>query len=99
MPTHTGDHRFVASTYGLDLYRLYVDQKIVLDRSHERQPVLAKTLRLEAGHAVPITLEYSHRDHHAQIGFGVRRADSWTQTLQRSQRVLIWCWWLPASIH
>jgi beta-glucosidase len=75
MPAHTGDHRFVASTYGLDLYRLYVDNKLVLDRGHERQPMLAKTLHLEAGKAVPITLEYSHRDHHAQIGFGVRRAD------------------------
>ena len=75
VPKSAGGYRFVAATYGLDQYRLLVDGKLIMDRSQEQQPLLAKIMHLEANRAVKVVFEFAHRDHHAQIGLGVRRAD------------------------
>ena len=73
IPASSGAHRFVASSYGLDEYRLFVDGKPVFDRLAQSQPIGTATLTLRAGQAYAIRLEYVHRDHHARLGLGVRR--------------------------
>jgi beta-glucosidase len=75
VPTSAGDYRFVASTYGLDRYRLFIDGKLIMDRGQEKQPLLTRTMHLSANRAVKVQFEYAHHDHHAQIGLGVRRED------------------------
>jgi beta-glucosidase len=75
VPHASGDYRLAAYTYGLDVYRVYVDGKLVMDRARERQPIGLATLALEGGRAYAVRLEYVHGDHHARFGFGVRRAD------------------------
>jgi beta-glucosidase len=72
VPATSGDYRFVALTYGLDQYRLYVDGKLIMDRARETQPLSLRTLRLAAGKPCAIRLEYVHSDHHARLGMGVR---------------------------
>ncbi|HVT09277.1 MAG TPA: glycoside hydrolase family 3 C-terminal domain-containing protein [Polyangia bacterium] len=72
----SGEYLFVAFTYGLDQYRLYVDGKLVLDRARSPQPISTARLRLVAGKPVAIRFEYQHGDHHARVGLGVRRADA-----------------------
>ncbi|MES1164650.1 MAG: glycoside hydrolase family 3 C-terminal domain-containing protein, partial [Verrucomicrobiota bacterium] len=71
----SGDYVFVAFTYGLDQYRLFVDGKLVLDRARSPQPISTVHLTLAAGKPVAIRFEYQHGDHHARVGLGVRRAD------------------------
>jgi beta-glucosidase len=73
IPSSTGAHRFVANSYGLNEYRLLVDGKPVLDRTAQAQPIGLATLKLQAGQAYAIRLEYVHRDHHARLGMGVRK--------------------------
>jgi beta-glucosidase len=72
-PATSGAHRLVANSYGLNEYRLLVDGKPVLDRTAQAQPIGLATLKLQAGQAYAIRLEYVHRDHHARLGMGVRR--------------------------
>jgi beta-glucosidase len=74
IPPSPGDYRFSASSYGLDTYRLFVDGKKILDRTGAPQPILHATLKLRAGRAYAIRLEYLHYDHHARLGMGVRKA-------------------------
>jgi beta-glucosidase len=74
VPTSSGEHRFSISSYGLDAYRLFIDGKKVLDRIGQPQPIQHVLLKLQAGKAYAIRLEYVHFDHHAQLGFGVRKA-------------------------
>lgn len=71
----SGDYRFVASTYGLDRYRLLIDGKLVFDRAIEKQPVLSRVVHLEANKPVAVKFEFAHHDHHSQIALGVHRAD------------------------
>jgi beta-glucosidase len=71
VPKSSGDHRFSISSYGLDVYRLFVNGKKVLDRSGQPQPLQHAVVRLQAGKAYAIRLEYVHFDHHAQLGLGV----------------------------
>ena len=73
VPTSSSDHRFSISSYGLDGYRLFVDNKKVIDRIGQTQPILHTTLKLQAGKAYAVRLEYIHFDHHAQLGMGVRK--------------------------
>ena len=73
VPATSGAYRFVASSYGLDEYRLLVDGKAVFDRTAQAQPIGIATLKLRAGRAYAIRLEYVHRDHHARMGMGVRK--------------------------
>jgi beta-glucosidase len=73
VPATSGAYRFVASSYGLDGYRLLVDGKAVFDRTAQAQPIGIATLKLRAGRAYAIRLEYVHRDHHARLGMGVRK--------------------------
>lgn len=73
VPTSSGDHRLSISSYGLDGYRLFVDGKKVLDRSGQPQPIQHTLLKLKAGKAYAIKLEYVHFDHHANLGFGIRK--------------------------
>jgi beta-glucosidase len=73
IPTTSGAYRFVANSYGLNQYRLFVDGKPVLDRTAQAQPIGLATLKLKAGQAYAIRLEYVHRDHHARLGMGVRK--------------------------
>jgi len=75
VPPTSGDYRFAAYTYGLDVYRLYVDGKLVMDRAPEKQPIGFRTLALEGGRPHAIRLEYIHTDHHPRLGLGVRRVD------------------------
>lgn len=73
VPASPGDHRFSVSSYGLDGYRLFVDGKLVIDRTGRPQPIQHAVVRLQAGKAYAVRLEYVHFDHHAQLGLGVRR--------------------------
>jgi beta-glucosidase len=73
IPATSDAYRFVANSYGLNEYRLFVDGKLVLDRTAQAQPVGLATLKLRAGQAYAIRLEYVHRDHHARMGMGVRK--------------------------
>jgi beta-glucosidase len=73
VPASSGAYRFVASSYGLDEYRLFVDGKSVFDRTAQPQPIGIATRKLQAGQAYAIRLEYVHRDHHARLGLGVRK--------------------------
>ena len=73
IPSSEGDYRFSVSSYGLDTYRLFVDGKKVIDRTLATQPILHATLKLQAGKAYAIRLEYQHFDHHARLGMGVRK--------------------------
>ncbi|HET6149734.1 MAG TPA: glycoside hydrolase family 3 C-terminal domain-containing protein [Polyangia bacterium] len=75
IPPSDGDYRFAAFTYGLDEYRLYLDGKLIFERSAQTQPIASRTLRLEGGRAYAVRFDYVHADHHARVGFGVRRAD------------------------
>ena len=75
IPPKDGDYRFVAFTYGLDEYRLYLDGKLIFERSAQMQPISIKSVRLEEGHAYAVRFDYVHGDHHARVGLGVRRAD------------------------
>jgi beta-glucosidase len=75
VPPSDGDYRFAAFTYGLDEYRLYLDGKLIFERSAQMQPIATRTIALEAGHAYAVRFDYVHADHHARVGFGVRRAD------------------------
>ena len=70
-PKSPGDHRFSISSYGLDGYRLFVNGKKVIDRSGQPQPLQHAIIKLQAGKAYAIRLEYAHFDHHAQLGLGV----------------------------
>ncbi|MES1209328.1 MAG: glycoside hydrolase family 3 C-terminal domain-containing protein, partial [Pseudomonadota bacterium] len=72
----SGDYLFVAFTYGLDQYRLYVDGKLVLDRARSPQPIATVSLPMTAGKPVAIRFDYQHGDHHARVGLGVHRADT-----------------------
>ena len=90
----SGDYLFVAFTYGLDQYRLYVDGKLVLDRARSPQPITTVRLRLAAGKPVAIRFDYQHGDHHARVGLGVRRADALvdpaaTELARRADAVVI----------
>jgi beta-glucosidase len=71
----TGEYRLAASTYGLDDYWLFVDGKLIMHRADEPQPITVKNLELQAGKSYAIRFEYSHHDHHAQLGLGIRAAD------------------------
>jgi beta-glucosidase len=73
VPASSGEYRFSASSYGLDGYRLFVDDKKVLDRVTQPQPLLHATLKLQAGKPYAVRLEYDHFDHHARVGLGVRK--------------------------
>jgi beta-glucosidase len=73
IPLSSGDYRFSVSSYGLDGYRLFVDGIKVLDRTGAPQPILDAVLKLKAGDAHAVRLEYLHFDHHARLGFGVRK--------------------------
>jgi beta-glucosidase len=73
IPAASGAYRFAVSSYGLNQYRLYVDGKPVFDRTAQPQPIGLATLKLQAGRAYAIRLEYLHRDHHARMGMGVRK--------------------------
>jgi len=75
IPPKDGDYRFVAFTYGLDQYRLYLDGKLIFDRSSQMQPISVKSVTLEEGRAYAVRFDYVHGDHHARVGLGVRRAD------------------------
>jgi beta-glucosidase len=75
VPPSDGDYRFAAFTYGLDEYRLYLDGKLIFERSAQAQPIATRTLQLEGGHAYAVRFDYVHTDHHARVGLGVRRAD------------------------
>ena len=75
IPPKDGDYRFVAFTYGLDEYRLYLDGKLIFERSSQTQPISVKSVRLEEGRAYAVRFDYVHGDHHARVGLGVRRAD------------------------
>jgi beta-glucosidase len=75
IPPKDGDYRFVAFTYGLDEYRLYLDGKLIFDRSSQMQPISIKSVQLEEGRAYAVRFDYVHGDHHARVGLGVRRAD------------------------
>jgi beta-glucosidase len=75
IPPTSGDYLFAAYTYGLDEYRLYVDDHLLIQRSREAQPINVKALRLVAGKPHAVRLEYDHGDHHARLGLGVRKAD------------------------
>ena len=75
IPPTAGDYRFVAFTYGLDEYRLYLDGRLIFERSAQRQPIAANTVALEEGKAYAVRFDYVHADHHARVGLGVRRAD------------------------
>jgi beta-glucosidase len=71
----SGEYVFAAFTYGLDQVRLYVDGKLLLDRSRSPQPIQTIRMHLSGGRAYAIRFEYQHGDHHARVGLGVRRAD------------------------
>jgi len=73
IPTSSGDYRFSVSSYGLDRYRLFVDGIKVIDRTGAAQPILDTVIKLKAGDAHAVRLEYMHFDHHARLGFGVRK--------------------------
>ena len=73
IPATSGAYRFAVNSYGLNEYRLFVDGKPVLDRTTQPQPIGNATLKLRAGQAYAIRLEYLHRDHHAWLGMGVRK--------------------------
>jgi beta-glucosidase len=75
IPPKDGDYRFVAYTYGLDEYRLYLDGKLIFERSSQTQPISIRSVRLEEGRAYAVRFDYVHGDHHARVGLGVRRAD------------------------
>jgi beta-glucosidase len=75
IPPSDGDYRFAAFSYGLDEYRLYLDGKLIFERSAQAQPIAIKTVALEEGHAYAVRFDYVHADHHARVGLGVRRAD------------------------
>ncbi len=74
-PSTDGPYRFAVSTYGLDEYRLYINGKLFEDRKDQKQPISLKEMELKAGKAYALRLEYVHRDHHARLSFGIRRAD------------------------
>ena len=63
----------MASTYGLDEYRLFIGGELVFDRKEQAQPIGIATRKLQAGQACAIRLEYVHCDHHARLGMGVRK--------------------------
>jgi len=73
IPATSGAYRIAVSSYGLDEYRLFVDGKPVFDRTAQPQPIGIAMLKLQAGQAYAIRLEYVHRDHHARLGLGVRK--------------------------
>jgi beta-glucosidase len=73
VPASSGDHRFSVSSYGLDAYRLFIDGKKLIDRTGQAQPILHATVKLRAGKAYAVRLEYVHFDHHARLGMGVRK--------------------------
>jgi beta-glucosidase len=73
IPASSDAYRFAVNSYGLNEYRLFVDGKPVLDRTAQQQPIGIATLKLQAGHAYAIRLEYLHRDHHAWLGMGARK--------------------------
>ncbi len=75
IPPKDGDYRFVAFSYGLDEYRLYLDGKLIFERSSQTQPISVKSVTLEEGRAYAVRFDYVHGDHHARVGLGVRRAD------------------------
>ena len=84
VPPTAGDYRFAAFTYGLDQYRLYVDGKLILERTAQAQPIGVTTLALEEGKAYAIRFDYVHGDHHARVGLGVRRADRFIDPAARA---------------
>jgi len=78
---------------------LYLDGKLIFERSAQTQPISIKTVALEGGRAYAVRFDYVHADHHARIGFGVRRADQIVDpAARRWRRALTWrsCW--PATI-
>jgi beta-glucosidase len=75
VPAISGAYRFVAATYGLDDYRVYVDGMLIIERAQQNHPIAIKEMTLQAAKPYAVRLEYVHHDHHARLGFGVRKAD------------------------
>ncbi len=75
IPPKSGEYRFAAQDYGLDEYRLFVNGKKLMDRKGQAQPLTVKELKLQAGKAYAIRLEYIHRDHHSWLGLGITPSD------------------------
>ncbi|HMI84166.1 MAG TPA: glycoside hydrolase family 3 C-terminal domain-containing protein [Polyangiaceae bacterium] len=75
VPPTAGDYRWAVSSYGLNEYRLFIDGNLLVDRGRQREPISVKTVPLEAHRAYALRLEYVHRDHHSNLGLGIRRAD------------------------
>ncbi len=70
IPSQSGEYRLAAQDYGLDEYRVYFDGKPALDRQAQDQPVGLRTVKLQAGRAYAVRIEYAHRDHHSWLSFG-----------------------------
>ncbi len=70
IPAQSGEYRVAAQDYGLDRYRLYLDGRLLLDRGAQAQPIGLKALRLQAGRAYALRLEYVHHDHHSWMALG-----------------------------
>jgi beta-glucosidase len=74
-PQATGEYNFYVK--GHDGFRLYVDDKLVMDQwEWESTDLEMNSLRLEAGKAYKVRLEYFRETGHASVGFGVGSSDN-----------------------
>ena len=84
VPEVSGEYRFYVS--GDDGYRLYVDDKPLIERwQNQGETLLVESLRLEAGRPYKIRLEYFENIGTATIGFGITR--SMDRALQKALAV------------
>jgi beta-glucosidase len=71
-PQKSGEHIFIVAGIGQDAYTLYVNNKQVLKQTpHEGQIPQQVSIRLTAGEAVPIRLDYLPQTNSVTLGFGV----------------------------
>ena len=73
IPPISGPQRFIAAASGEDAYRLYVDNKLVLEETpHEEQVPQAADVELLAGKPVAVRFEYRpEKDMQLMAGLGV----------------------------
>lgn len=72
-PEHSG--KYALSVSGDDGFRLYIDDKLVIDDwNYQGETLVTKPLELEAGKAYKVRLEYFEGTGEAVIGFGIADA-------------------------
>jgi beta-glucosidase len=74
-PPTSGIYRIAVNSFGTDEFRLYLGDKLLVDRQKQNMPFSRINMNLQADKAYAIRLEYAQHDYRGIISLGIRRAD------------------------